>query len=321
LASDENRFQSVAQKWLALRSPIWSKSHFRTIRQLLDRDMYPALGALPIHTITSAQVLKMARKIEARGTYEMPRVALATASQIFRFAIGLGFLQNDPAQGMASQLNLRPPVQHHPHVGEGHLPAMLRQLHALESTPAVLAVRLNLLTFIRGGELRLAEWPEFDLENRLWVVPAKRMKGNIWRKQYGADHIVPLSRQALAVLDELRALTGRHKLLFPGRHDSGKALTDVAMNQVFHRLGLKGEQTVHGLRGLASTLLNESGLFDERHIEAQLSHKEKNPIKASYNHAQYLLERARLMQWWGDHLETLARSGLREHLWRQADLL
>ncbi|MDR2188575.1 MAG: integrase arm-type DNA-binding domain-containing protein [Azonexus sp.] len=299
----ENSFRAVAEKWLDMRAPTWSHSHLVKTRQLLKRDVYPMLGMLPIASITSAKALEMARKIEARGAYEMPRVALVAASQVFKFAIGLGHIENDPAQGMSRQLNPRPPVEHYPHVTQGQLPDMLRKLDAMGSAPTVLAVKLNMLTFIRGGELRWAEWSEFDLDKKVWTVPTGRMKGSIWLKQKGNDHVVPLSRQALAVLGELRPLTGHHALLFPGRDNPKNALTGAAMNKVFHRMGLKGEQSVHGLRGLASTLLNESGVFNERVIEAQLSHKERNAVKAAYNHALYLPERTRLMDWWGNYLE------------------
>jgi len=300
----ENSFQTVAEQWMTMRGPTWSRGHEVKTRQLLVRDVYPEIGALPIDAISAAQVLAMARKVEARETHEMPRRVISTVGLVFKFAVGLGLVQNDPAQGMTGQLNLRPPVRHYAHVSRERVPDMLQSLDDAGGSPTVLAVKLNLLTFIRGGELRWAEWSEFDLGGKVWIVPAGRMKGRLWHKQVGNAHMVPLSRQALALLEELRPITGHNKLLFPGRDDPTVPLTGAAMNGVFHRIGLAGHQTVHGLRGLASTLLNESGQFDERAIEAQLSHKIKDRVKGAYNHASYEDERRLMMQWWADYLDT-----------------
>lgn len=293
-----------------MRGPTWSSDYLDKTAQLLERDIYPELGALPIDSITSAKVLAMARKIEARGAFEMPRRALVAAGQIFKFAIGLGHIQNDPAQGMTGQLNPRPPVQHYPHVTVEQLPDMLTRLDALRPNFSVYAVKLDMLTFIRGGELRFAAWDEFDLDKAIWTVPTGRMKGRLWQKENGVDHIVPLSRQAIALLKQLQPLTGWGRLVFPGRDDPKVGVSAAAMNGVFDRIGLKGEQTVHGLRGLASTVLNDSGLFDERAIEAQLAHKEPNKVRAAYNHAAYMAERIRLIQWWADYLDRMAAGNI-----------
>jgi integrase len=167
----------------------------------------------------------------------------------------------------------------------------------------IAAVKLAILTFIRGGELRFAEWSEFNFELREWHVPSGRMKGSKWQKLSGKPHIVPLSRQAVRILGDLRQYSGHHALLFPGAVSPLVPVTSEAMNGVFHSIGFKGQQTVHGLRGLASTLLNESGEFDSRVIEAQLSHKIKDQTEGAYNHARYIPERHRLMQWWGDFID------------------
>ncbi|HEU0228934.1 MAG TPA: integrase arm-type DNA-binding domain-containing protein [Burkholderiaceae bacterium] len=324
LLAAENSFKSVAQKWLAQKAPTWSATHEEKTRQLLERDVYPVFGAEPIHSITAAQVLAMARGIEARGNVEMPRRSISAVGQVLRYAIGLGLIQNDPSQGMAGQLNDRPPVQHYAHVGTKELPGLLRALDALPVDPTVLAVRLDMLTFVRGGELRNAEWSEFDIEAKVWRVPPGRMKGRKWAKENGEAHIVPLAPQAVAILKELGAFTGHYALLFPGRDDPTQGITGAAMAKVWARLGLRGQQTTHGLRGLASTQANGarrpdgSRLFDDRLIEAQLSHKMRDRIKGSYDHAEHIEARTRLMLWWADYLDTLRAGGNVIPLTRQA---
>ncbi|MCM3608077.1 integrase arm-type DNA-binding domain-containing protein [Cupriavidus pauculus] len=299
-----NTFRAVAEEWLKHRNDTWSAGYAQKTKQLLERDLYPDLGQHPIASITPAFLLTVARKIEKRGAYEMPRRALVTAGQIFQYAIGTGRATVDASAGMVAQLKPRPPVKHYPHVTDVQLPDLLQRIDRYTGRPeTVAAVKLAVLTFIRGGELRYAEWSEFDFENAEWHVPSGRMKGRLWHKLSGTPHVVPLSRQAIALLEDLKQYTGHFALLFPGAVSVLKPVTGEAMNKVFHSIGFKGQQTVHGLRGLASTLLNESGLFDPRVIEAQLSHKESNQTIAAYNHAKYMPERRRVMQWWADFID------------------
>jgi len=305
--NSDNAFRAIAEEWFTNRQDTWSLGYVTKTRQLLERDLYPHLGHHPIQTITPAFLLAVARKIEARGAYEMPRRALVTAGQIFRYAIGTGRATADASVGMSDQLKPRPPVRHYPHVPENRLADLLTKIDGYVGRPeTVAAVKLAVLTFIRGGELRFAEWTEFDLEAGEWRVPPGRMKGRVWHKLRGEPHYVPLPRQAVEELERLKKYSGRFQLVFPGARTAEEPVTGEAMNKVFHTLGFKGQQTVHGLRGLASTLLNESGHFDPRVIEAQLSHKEKNQTVAAYNHARYLNERRRMMQWWADFLDRKA---------------
>lgn len=307
--ASRNTFRAVAEEWLEHRRDTWSANYAQKTKQLLERDLYPDLGNHPIASITPAYLLGVVRKIESRGAYEMPRRALVTAGQVFQFAIGTGRVLTDASAGMASQLKPRPPVQHYPHVADTQLPDLLRRIDGYVGRPeTIAAVKLAALTFIRGGELRYAEWCEFDFKNAEWHVPAGRMKGRLWHKQSGSPHIVPLARQTIALLEELKQYSGHFALLFPGAVSVLRPITGEAMNKVFHSIGFKGQQTVHGLRGLASTLLNESGQFDPRVIEAQLSHKETNKTIAPYNHAKYLPERRRVMQWWADYIDQRARA-------------
>ncbi|AVA36300.1 tyrosine-type recombinase/integrase [Cupriavidus metallidurans] len=300
----ENTFRVVAEQWIETHKPTWSPGYLKKTQQLFARDLYPALGALPVAGITSGMLLRTIRKIEERGAYEMPRRALVAAGEVCRQAIGMDLLENDPSAGLVGLLKARPPVKHYAHVKAAQLPNLLKRIDAYTGRPeTIAAVKLAVLTFIRGGELRFAEWSEFDFELREWHVPPGRMKGSVWSKLDGEPHIVPLARQTIALLEDLRQHTGRYRLLFPGMVDPNRPLTGEAMNKVFHVIGFKGQQTVHGLRGLATTLLNESRLFDKDIIDAQLAHKLKDRVQAAYNHATYMAERARIMQWWADNID------------------
>jgi len=299
-----NTFQVVAEEWFEHRASAWSPGYTRKTKQLLERDLYPDLGNQPVANITSGTLLNVIRKIEKRGAYEMPRRALVIAGEIFRHAIGTDRAAIDPSAGLVRLLKARPPVKHYAHVSESQLPDLLTRIDTYGGRPeTIAAVKLMVLTFIRGGELRFAEWTEFDFEKQEWHVPPGRMKGSIWRKEEGEHHVVPLARQTIDLLKDLKQYTGHYRLLFPGMKSPTRPLTGEAMNNVFHAIGFKGQQTVHGLRGLASTLLNESRLFDERIINAQLAHKLKDRVEAAYNHAEYMAERARIMQWWADFID------------------
>jgi integrase len=169
-----------------------------------------------------------------------------------------------------------------------------------------LAIKLLMLTFVRTAELRAARWEQFDLTANEWRIPAEQLKGDRHQKASGIPHIVPLAAQTLAVLEELRLLTGRFDLLLPSLRNSTTPISAETINKALKILGFEGEQTGHSFRGLASTLLNERGHFRPDVIERQLSHKEKDAVRAAYNHAKHMDERRELMQWWADFIDRAA---------------
>jgi integrase len=173
---------------------------------------------------------------------------------------------------------------------------LLRAIEAYQGTPVTrLAIKLLALTFVRTGELIAARWNEFDLQAGLWRIPPERMKMR-------TEHIVPLSLQAIQILQILHGATGHSRLLFPGERDHAKPMSNNTILKALERMGYKGRMTGHGFRGIASTVLHEQG-FDHTHIELQLAHQERNSVSAAYNHATYLKQRAKMMQWWSDFLD------------------
>jgi integrase len=300
----ENTFEVVAREWFAIRVSGWSPGYVKKTMQQLERDLFPHLGKMPIASITAPYLLTVVKKVEARGTSEMPRRALDFCGMIYRYARATGRASSDISEGLSDMLKPRPPVAHYPHVTEAQLPELLKRVERYVGQPETkLAIKLLMLTFVRTAELRRARWVQFDIPAKEWRVPSEQMKGDKRQKASGIPHIVPLSRQTIATLEQLRLLTGRYDLLLPGLRNKTSPISQETINKALKILGFEGEQTGHGFRGLASTLLNERSDFRPDVIERQLSHKEKDAVRAAYNHAKHMDERRELMQWWGDFME------------------
>ncbi len=295
----ENTFAAVAQEWFGLFSPKWVETHASKVLGRLENDLVPWLGARPIRDITAPEVLSVLRRIASRGADETARRALQDCGRVFRYAIATGRADRDPTRDLAGALAPRS-VVHLPSITEPKaVGALMRAIDDYQGTFVTrCALRLAPLVFTRPGELRKAEWMEFDLEKAEWRIPAARMK---MREQ----HIVPLSTQAIAILRELQPLTGRIQLVFPSVRSRLRPISDNTVNAALRRLGYaKDEITGHGFRSMASTLLNEQG-WNRDAIERQLAHGEMDAVRAAYNYAEHLPERRRMMQAWSDFLEKL----------------
>jgi integrase len=218
---------------------------------------------------------------------------------IFDYAIAKHLCEFNPAIGRAKFLK-KQATNHRPSLKADQLPEYLQKLEAYSGKTVKLALKLLLLTFVRPGEVRGGRWEEIDEEKAEWRIPAERMKMN-------RPHVVPLSQQALEVIKELRALTGKGKLMFPGTCHVTKEISDVTLLKALKLMGYQGEKKIvpHGMRHTASTILHESG-FKTEVVEAQMAHIDRNKVRAAYNHAQYFEERKQMMQWWGDYLEGAA---------------
>lgn len=265
---------------------------------------YPALGNRPITEISPPEVLAVLKSVEARGKLETARRLRATIGTVFKHAAGTGRATQNPAAILDRAL-LTPKVTHRAAITDpkafGGLLRAIDGFHGQPTTRA--ALQLLALLFTRPGELRLAEWPEFDFDRAIWVVPAGRMKMR-------REHQVPLPRQAIAILQELHALTGEGKLLFPGTRSAMRPLSDGTLNAALHRLGYaKEEVTAHGFRSTASTLLNESMKFSADAIERALAHQDPDKIRGTYNRSPYWAERVTMGQWWADYLDALRKGG------------
>lgn len=300
-ANQADSFEIIAREWFTKYSPNWAASHSGKIIRRLELDVFPWIGAKPIREINAPDLLRVIQRIEARGALDTAHRALNNCSQIFRFAVPTGRADRDPTGDLRGAL---PPVKkkHFATITDTkRIGALLRDMDAYEgSFVTKCAMRLASLVFVRPGELRRAEWAEIDWEAREWHIPAHKMK-------MGEKHIVPLSRQALAILDELKPLTGRGRYLFPGARTNGEPLSNNTVNAALRRLGYaKEEMTGHGFRSMASTLLNERG-WNRDAIERQLAHAERDNVRAAYNYAEFLPERRRMMQAWADYLDALRK--------------
>ena len=299
--SAANSFEAVAREWYAKQTHTWVTSHSKDVLRRLEGNVFPYIGVYPISTIEAPQLLNMIRIIEQRGSYDLAHRVLGICGQIFRYGLATGRCNRDPSIDLRGALTPHK-KKNQAAVKPEELPELLRTIATYESIgdkQTQLALQLLALTFVRTNELIGALWTEFDLNNALWVVPATRMKMR-------NEHVVPLTRQAINILNELKTIAGESRFLLPGRNPN-KPISNNTLLFALYRLGYKGKMTGHGFRAVASTALNESGLFSPDAIERQLAHGERNEVRGAYNRAEYLPERKRIMAWWSDHLEVLAK--------------
>jgi integrase len=291
-----NAFEIVAREWHNIMRPKWTPRHADDVIESLKKDIFPTLGKRPIAELKAPEFLEAIRKIEKRGAIDIAQRVRQRCSAVLAYAIGTGLAESNPIAAMQGVFatrkkeprNILPAAQ---------LPTFMRQLRSYNGDRTIqLALRLIILTMVRTVELRAARWEEFDFKQNVWLIPSERMKMR-------APHLVPLSRQALAILAELKPITGSYELLFPGRSDRQKPISENTLLYALYRMGYHQRATTHGFRALASTLLNECGLWRPDAIERQLAHKERNAVRAAYHRSEYLEERTRMMQWWGDFLD------------------
>lgn len=292
----ENSFEAVAREWWGHKKGQWAEDHAKRILISLEQDAFPTLGHRTITEISPPEVLDVVRAVERRGALDVASRIQQRIKAVFRYAIQTGRASFNPSAELAGVLMTRK-VQHREALSREALPAFVRKLEAYPGTPEVKqALKLLMLTFVRPGELRGARWEEFDLDAKLWRIPGERMKMK-------APHLVPLSRQALDVLETLRPLTGRYALVFPGANDRERPISENTLNDAIRkRLGFSA--TSHGFRATASTILNEDG-FRPDAIERQLAHVEGNKVRAAYHRSEYMEERTKMMQAWADYLDAL----------------
>ena len=296
-----NSFEAVAQEWWQKQVGRWSPDHGTKVWRSLESDVLPYLGHRPISEITTDEVLAAVRRVEKRQAFDLAGRILQRCSSVFRYAIQTKRTSNNPTADCAGALETRK-RQHRLALKKSELPAFLKELKNYEGHPVTrLALTLLTITFVRSGELRFATWDEFDLNNKMWRIPAERMK-------MGTEHLVPLCRQAIAVLEDLKQYTGNDKYLFTGERSKLNPISNNTMIYAMYRLGYKSRATPHGFRTSASSILNEEG-FNRDAIERQLSHMERNQVRGAYTqHAEYLKERTTMMDWWGNYIEQLETS-------------
>lgn len=295
LIKAENSLEAIAREWHGQHLHEWAAHYARDVIHRLETHIFPKLGARPIADINATELLCTLRVIEKSGALDMAQRMMQTCGQVFRYAITTGRAERNPVTDLRGALKT-PVPKHHAYLKADDLPEYLAQLESYDGTEQTkLALKLLLLTFVRTTELRGAEWAEINLDKAEWRIPASRMKMK-------DPHIVPLSTQSLAVLRELQRHTGNRQFVFPQQYKPSKCMSQNTMIYALYRMGYHSRTTGHGFRATASTILNEHG-FPPDVIERQLAHCERNKVRAAYNHAQYLPERRKMMQWWADYLD------------------
>ena len=298
--SAANSFAAVAQAYIAKAkregraAPTTSKQEW--LLKLLDR----TIGQRPVAEIEPFELLEAVRRYETTGRTEASHRALQFASQVFRFAIANQMAKFDPTRDLRGAL-VSHKAKHHAAILEPKKAGeLLRAIDGYEGSPVTqIALQLSALMFVRPGELRHAEWTEFDTDAAIWRIPGEKMKGRL-------EHVVPLSKQTLALLERARDLTGDGKYVFPSIRTPARPMSENTVNAALRRLGYtKDDMTAHGFRAMASTLLNESGKWSSDAIERALAHKDKDAVRAAYHRGAHWSERVEMAQWWADHLDTL----------------
>lgn len=290
-------FETLAREWFAYNAPRWAESTTYKAKLYLKNDLIPGIGARPVKAITRPDLVELVRKVEARGTLNAAGKIRQWLHQIFRYGLAKGVVDANPATDLSVVAAPPKAARHHPHVTFAELPELLAKseaanIHSLTRH----AIRLLTLTAVRPGELRQAPWAEFDLERATWTIPAERMKAR-------RPHIVPLPRQAVAILRLLQEITGRYALVFAGANPE-RPMSENTVNKALRMMGYEGRQTGHGFRHLLSTELNGRG-YNKDWIERQLAHGDSDEIRGTYNHAAYVEQRREMMQAWADSIDAL----------------
>jgi len=298
----ENLFENVAKEWLENRKESWTERHWHYTRRRLEADIFPVLGNKPINKIEPQELLHALREVEKRDALDLSHRLLQICGQILRYAVATGKTKRDISADLRGALKTRK-KQNFACLREDELPEFFSRLKAYDGElQTKLGLKLLILTFVRSSELRGAKWEEINFEKAEWRIPAERMK----MKEL---HIVPLSKQSIHVLEQLKHINGLHPYVFPSRTKPDTSfISENTLLYSLYRMGYHSQATTHGFRATASTILNENG-FRSDVIERQLAHGERNKVRNAYNHAQYLKERKEMMQWWADHLDKLTVNG------------
>jgi len=297
ILNTENSFEAVAREWHENRSHMWSPRHTSQIMKCLEADVFPKIGRRPIADITAPDLLAIARVIEARGATNIAHRAIQYSGQVFAYAIVTGKATRNPTldlRGALKPLNKK----HNPYLKADELPEFLEKLQNYDGhIQTRLALKMLIYTFVRTIELRGAEWTEINFDKAEWRIPAERMKMR-------DPHIVHLSTQMISLLKEMKKYTGQWKYVFPNQFNPSKIMSENTVLYALYRLGYHSRTTGHGFRACATTILYEHS-FSKDAVERQLAHAERNTTRASYDHAQHLPERRKMMQWWSDYLDGL----------------
>lgn len=290
-------FEEVARRWHDINKASWVPEHAERVLSRIERDVFPQIGHRLVTEIRPPDILALLRKVEERGALDISRRLKQSISAVFRLAIAEGKAEVNPAADVGEALRPKPKVEHFARLKADGIPQLMRDIHGYDGEDQTrLALLLALHTFVRTKELRFGEWREFEgLDGRepLWRIPKERMK-------MGREHLVPLTPTVVKVLRDLKALAGDSEFVLPSRTKTG-TVSENTLLFALYRMGYHSRLTVHGFRGMASTILNEEG-FNRDWVELQLAHSEEDEVRGAYNAALYLPGRRKMMLFWSDFL-------------------
>ncbi|QGH29130.1 integrase domain-containing protein [Kluyvera intermedia] len=285
-------FSTVAANWFQLKCKSVTPDYAKDIWRSLDKDVFPAIGEIPVQEIKARTIIEALEPIKARGALETVRRLVQRINEIMIYAVNTGLLDANPASGVGMAFE-RPKKQNMPTLRPEELPKLMRSLVMSNlSVSTRCLIEWQLLTLVRPAEASGTKWEEIDLGTKQWTIPAERMKGK-------REHIVPLSPQALDILEVMTPISTHREHVFPSRNDPKQAMNSQTANAALKRIGYGGKLVAHGLRSIASTALNEAG-FNADVIEAALAHSDKNEVRRAYNRSTYLTQRIDLMLWWAE---------------------
>lgn len=285
-------FSTVATNWFQLKSKSVTSDYANDIWRSLEKDVFPAIGETPVQQIKARTLVEALEPIKVRGALETVRRLVQRINEIMIYAVNTGLIDTNPASGIGMAFE-KPKKQNMPTLRPEELPKLMRSLIMSNlSVSTRCLIEWQLLTLVRPSEASGARWVEIDLDAKLWTIPAERMKAK-------REHIVPLSPQALDILEVMKPISAHREHVFPSRNDPKQPMNSQTANAALKRIGYGGKLVAHGLRSIASTALNEAG-FNPDVIEAALAHSDKNEVRRAYNRSTYLLKRIELMNWWGE---------------------
>lgn len=304
-----NTLEVIAREWLAARKPGWSGTHFVRETRNVEKDLLPRLGHRPIADIKPLELLEVARRAQERGALDVGYRILQTSKGIWGYALLTGRTEVDITHGLNKGLQPRT-KENFPAITEPQeFGAFLRACRDYKGGPVVrAALAIAPLLFQRPANLRQMRWADIDLDQAVWTIPAADMKGTVQAKATGSPHVVPLPTQVVAVLRDLKPLTGQHTWVFPGFRDAARPMSDAALAAALSALGYRGIQSWHGLRASGRTLIREQLKFDPDVIESQLAHTTHIRHGGAYDRARFVAERADMLQQWADYLDNLRDS-------------
>lgn len=300
LEGGQNSFEAIGREWYERNVEGWNKRYAQTLLKRLEADVFPVIGSMPINDIRPIELMDIIKRIEKRKAYEIAHRAIQTCSQIFRYAVITGRAERNPASDFKGALKTVKTV-HYAALDSSELPEFLAALERNDARLYLytrLAIKFLMLTFVRTSEMIEARWEEINFEDKLWVIPAERMKMR-------RPHIVPLSSQALEILRQLKETSPCCPYIFPSAINARKHMSNNTVLKALDRMGYKGRMTGHGFRALAMSTIKEKLGYQHEVVDRQLAHAPRNQIDAAYDRAQYLEQRKIMMQDWADYIQAI----------------